>query len=95
MSKFIRELQRREVFRTLGLYVGICWILIEMSSVMLPIFDAPEWVLRGLIIAAAVGFPIAAVLAWIYDITADGIVVQGETTDTDAHPSADARWTSS
>lgn len=42
--------------------------------------------LRGLIIAAIVGFPIAAVLAWIYDITAHGIVVQGETTDTDVPP---------
>ena len=83
MNKFIRELQRREVFKTLGLYVGICWILIEMSSVMLPAFEAPEWALRVLIIAAVVGFPIAAVLAWIYDISAQGIVVQGEATDTD------------
>jgi len=83
MSRFVHELQRREVFRTLGLYVGICWILIEVSSVILPTFEAPEWVLRGVIIAAFIGFPIAAVLAWIYDISAHGIVVQGEATDTD------------
>ena len=38
----INELQRREVFRTLGMYVGICWILIEMSSVLVPAFEAPE-----------------------------------------------------
>ena len=83
MSRFVHELQRREVFRTLGLYVGICWILIEVSSVILPTFEAPEWVLPGVIIAAFIGFPIAAVLAWIYDISAHGIVVQGEATDTD------------
>ena len=36
MKRFIRELRRREVFRTLGLYVGVCWILIEVASVVLP-----------------------------------------------------------
>lgn len=63
MHKLIRELRRREVFRTLGLYVGVFWIFIEGASVFLPAFDAPEWVLRGIIIVAIIGLPIAAVLA--------------------------------
>ena len=82
MQGLIRELRRREVFRTAGLYVGIAWIAIEGASVLLPAFDAPDWVLRALIIAAVVGFPIAIVLAWIYDVTDKGIEVQGEPTDT-------------
>ena len=82
MIRFIRELRRREVFRTLGFYVGVCWILIEASSFVLPAFEAPEWVLRGLITVAVVGFPIVGVLAWIYDLSAKGIAVQGEPTDT-------------
>lgn len=82
MQRLIRELRRREVFRTAGLYVGIAWIAIEGASVLLPAFEAPEWVLRALIIAALIGFPIAIVLAWIYDVTDKGIEVQGDPTDT-------------
>lgn len=73
MPNFILELRRREVFRTLGLYVGVCWIVIEAVNVLLPAFDGPEWVLRVLIVAAMVGFPIAGVLAWIYNLTTRGI----------------------
>lgn len=80
--KLIRELRRREVFRTAGLYVGIAWITIEAASVLLPAFEAPEWALRALIIAAIVGLPVAIVLAWIYDITDSGIEVQDAATDT-------------
>ncbi len=82
MPNLFRELRRREVFRTAGLYVGVAWILIEGASVFLPAFDAPEWALRALIIAAIVGLPITIVLAWIYDITDKGIEVQGDPTDT-------------
>ncbi|MDH4072644.1 MAG: tetratricopeptide repeat protein [Gammaproteobacteria bacterium] len=82
MKRFIRELRRREVFRTAGLYIGVCWILIEASSVFLPTFDAPDWVLRWIIIAVVVGFPVMLVLAWIYDVSARGIEVQGDATDT-------------
>ena len=76
------ELRRREVFRTAGLYVGVAWILIEASSVLLPAFEAPEWVLRALIILAVIGLPVTIVLAWVYDVTESGIEVQGDPTDT-------------
>ena len=82
MSKLIRELRRREVFRTAGLYVGVAWILIEAASIFLPAFDAPDWILRALIVAGIAGLPIAIVLAWIYDVTDKGIEVQADATDT-------------
>lgn len=82
MKRFIRELRRREVIRTLGLYVGICWILIEVASVVLPTFDAPEWTLRVLIVAVVLGFPVTVVLAWIYDFSDAGLVKQADPTDT-------------
>ena len=82
MQKLIRELRRREVFRTAGLYVGIAWILIEGGSLMLGAFDAPEWILQAMIIAAIVGLPITIALAWVYDITDRGIEVQADPTDT-------------
>lgn len=82
MSSLFRELRRREVFRTAGLYVGVVWILIEGASVLLPAFDAPEWALRALIILGIIGLPVAVVLAWIYDVTDTGIEVQADPTDT-------------
>ena len=82
MNKFIRELRRREVFRSIGLYVGICWILIEVASVVLPIFDAPAWLFRGAIVAAITGFPVMLVLAWFFDVNKEGISLQGDSTDT-------------
>lgn len=82
MNRFIRELRRREVFRTAGLYIGICWLLIEVTSVVLPTFNAPDWILQAVIVAAVVGFPIMLVLAWIYDVSSRGVEVQADATDT-------------
>lgn len=73
MKRFIGELRRREVFRTAGLYVGVSWILIEVSSVLLPTFDAPDWIMRAIVIVTVVGFPVMLVLAWVYDLTEHGI----------------------
>lgn len=86
LKKFVRELRRREVFRASGLYVGVCWLLIEVGSTILPTFGAPEWILRAMIMIAVVGFPVAVVLAWVYDFTDHGIVVQGDPTDTVVPP---------
>jgi tetratricopeptide (TPR) repeat protein len=86
MNRLFRELRRREVFRTAGLYVGICWILIEVASVVLPTFDAPDWALQAIIIATVVGFPITMVLAWVYDFTEHGVKVQADPTDTIVPP---------
>ncbi len=86
MLKLIRELRRREVFRTVGLYVGISWILIEASSVVLPAFDAPEWTLRAIITIAIIGLPVTVVLAWVFDITEKGIEVQADPTETAVIP---------
>ena len=84
--KFFQELRRREVLRTAGLYVGLSWLVIEAASVMLPTFDAPEWWLRTLIIIALIGFPVMLVLAWVFDITDKGVVVQDDPTGTQVLP---------
>lgn len=91
MKKFIRELRRREVFRSAGLYVGICWIIVEGASIVLPTFNAPDWMLQALIIAVMIGFPVMLVLAWVYDVTDKGIVVQAEATDTVVIPFGDRK----
>ncbi len=86
MNRFIKELRRREVLRTAGLYIGVCWILIEAASVLLPTFDAPEWAMRAIVIATLVGFPVMLLLAWVYDVTDHGVEVQPDHTDTIVEP---------
>lgn len=82
MKNLIRELQRREVFKTLGLYIGISWIIIEAANMLLPAFDAPDWLFRSIVIVAITGFPIVAVLAWIYDITSKRISTEASSPHT-------------
>lgn len=82
MHRLIKELRRREVFRTAGLYVGIAWIAVEVSSVLFDAFEAPDWALQAVIIMAIIGLPVTIILAWIFDITEKGIEVQAEATDT-------------
>jgi tetratricopeptide (TPR) repeat protein len=86
MHRLIKELRRREVFRTAGLYVGIAWIVVEVSSVLFDAFDAPEWALQAVIMLAVIGLPVTVVLAWVFDITEKGIEVQADATDTTVIP---------
>jgi len=82
MWKLLVELRRRSVFRSAGIYVGTAWILIEGASVILPTFNAPDAAMRWLVISAIIGFPIAMVLAWVFDISERGILVTDEGSDT-------------
>ena len=72
-TQIIKELRRRDVFRTGAAYLVVAWLLVQVSDILLGAFAAPAWALRGIIFALAVGFPIALVLAWVYEITSQGI----------------------
>jgi tetratricopeptide (TPR) repeat protein len=67
------ELKRRQVFRVAALYAGIAWIVLQAAEIALPAFHAPDWVLRTLIIVAVIGFVLAIVLAWLYELTSHGL----------------------
>ena len=75
MKKFIRQLRRREVLRSAGFYVAVCWILIQGADVVLPAFGVPDWVFRAMIYIAIVGFPIIVILAWFFDVSEKGIAI--------------------
>ena len=70
ISQFIKELRRRNVFRTGVAYVVVAWLLVQVADILLDTFAAPAWAMRVIVIAFAVGFPVVLVLAWIYEITA-------------------------
>jgi len=75
ISHLLNELQHRRVFRTLGGYAFVAWIAVEAADVIFPAFGVPESMLTGLIVLALAGFPVVAVLTWIFDVTPEGIVV--------------------
>lgn len=75
---FWGELKRRNVFRVGIAYLAAVWVLIQVADIVLPNFGAPGWVVQALIVAAAVGFPFAVVLAWFYDLTPEGIKATSE-----------------
>jgi TolB-like protein/Tfp pilus assembly protein PilF len=73
MSGFFEELQRRKVYRVAAAYIVAAGFLIQISSAVFPAWELPNWSLRLVIALLLIGFPIALLLAWAYDITPQGI----------------------
>jgi adenylate cyclase len=72
MSLFA-ELKRRNVFRVGLFYVVTAWLIIEVAETVLPLFDVPDGVLRGLVVLLVIGLVPALGLSWIYELTPEGI----------------------
>jgi TolB-like protein/Tfp pilus assembly protein PilF len=70
---FFAELQRRNVYRVAVAYGVVSWLLIQIATQLFPVFEIPNWGARLVIFALALGFPVALVLAWAYEITPEGI----------------------
>lgn len=70
---FFNELNRRNVTRVAIAYGVAGWVLTEVASVVLPTFQAPGWVLQVLITLLIMGFPLALVFAWVYELTPEGL----------------------
>jgi len=73
---FFSELKRRNVIRIGIAYAVAGWVIVEVSSVILPIFEAPEWVLRAVILLLIAGLPIALLVAWVFELTPEGIKIE-------------------
>jgi TolB-like protein/Tfp pilus assembly protein PilF len=73
MSGFFEELQRRKVYRVAAAYIIAAAGIIQLASAAFPAWELPNWGLRLVIVLLLLGFPIALMLAWAYDITARGV----------------------
>jgi TolB-like protein/Tfp pilus assembly protein PilF len=69
----LAELKRRNVIRVALFYIVASWVLIQVAETVLPLFDVPDGVLRGLVILLALGLVPALVSAWIYELTPQGL----------------------
>jgi TolB-like protein/tetratricopeptide (TPR) repeat protein len=73
VSQFFRELRRRGVFGTTAIYVVAAWVLVQVASEVFPAFNIPEFAIRYVWIGVALGFPLALIVGWMYDISPRGI----------------------
>ena len=90
LSGFSAELLRRRVYPVVVAYAIVAWVLLQIGEVTFGPLGLPDWVMRALIIVAIVGFPIAVVLAWMFDIEPTGIRrtrSRAKSEDFDAAPS--------
>jgi len=80
MTGFFEEVKRRKVYRVAAAYIIVAGGIIQILSATFPAWELPPWSLRLVILLLLVGFPIALILAWAYDITPQGIRATPETT---------------
>ena len=80
MTGFLEEVKRRKVYRVAAAYIIAAGGIIQLASATFPAWELPNWSLRLVILLLLVGFPIALILAWAFDITPQGIRATPETT---------------
>src|SRR6266542_4403173 len=73
-TKFVTELKRRNVYRAAIAYGVVAWFLTQLTTQVFPFFKIPDSAVRFVVIALAIGFPIAMLLSWLYELTPEGIV---------------------
>src|SRR6202043_4214891 len=73
VKQFFGELKRRKVYRVAVAYIVVAWVLTQVATQVFPFFEVPNWTVRLVVIVLVLGFPIATILAWAYDITPSGI----------------------
>jgi TolB-like protein/Flp pilus assembly protein TadD len=75
---FLSELKRRNVYKVAVAYAVVSWLLIQAASIFFPAFNAPRWAMQTAILILVVGFPIALVFSWAFEITPEGIKRESE-----------------
>ncbi len=73
MTSFFGELRRRNVVKVAVAYAIVGWLLIEVSTTVLPVFEAPDWIVQVFTFFVILGFPLALILSWAYDLTPQGV----------------------
>ncbi|MEP6974626.1 MAG: adenylyl cyclase, partial [Spartobacteria bacterium] len=70
---FLHELKRRNVYKVAATYTVISWLLIQAASILFPTFDAPAWLMKALVVLLTLGFLLALIIAWAFEMTPQGM----------------------
>src|SRR5437868_5897053 len=73
LSSFFAELKRRNVYKVAVAYAVVGWLLVQVTTQVFPIFEIPNWAARLIVLAIIIGFPIALVIAWAFELTPQGL----------------------
>src|SRR4030081_34568 len=72
-ASFFAELKRRNVYKVAVAYAVIGWLLVQVATQVFPFFEIPNWAVRLVVLLIVIGFPIALVIAWAFELTPGGI----------------------
>ena len=70
---FFRELKRRNVYKVAVAYAVVAWLLIQIATQTFPFFEVPNWAIRFVILLLVLGFPVALIMAWGFELTPEGL----------------------
>src|SRR5216117_1896091 len=70
---FFSDLKRRNVYKVAVAYAIVGWLLVQVATQVFPFFEIPNWAVRLIISAIVIGFPIALVIAWAFELTPQGL----------------------
>ena len=76
--KLISELNRRNVFKAIIAYLAVGWVIIQIASIVLPVFGAPDYSLKIIIYILSVGLLLWIGFSWVYDLTSEGFKKTGD-----------------
>jgi TolB-like protein/Flp pilus assembly protein TadD len=82
-KNFFAELKRRNVYKVAIAYAVVAWLLMQVASQIFPFFEIPNWAVRLVVLLLVIGFPVALILAWAFELTPEGIK---RTEDVDLSP---------
>jgi len=72
-KNFFGELKRRNVYKVAIAYAVVAWLLMQVASQIFPFFEIPNWAVRLVVLLLVIGFPVAMILAWAFELTPEGI----------------------
>ena len=75
---FFGELKRRNVYKVAVAYAVVSWLLIQVATQVFPFFEIPNWAVRLVVLLLILGFPVALILSWAFEITSEGIKRESE-----------------
>jgi len=78
MQTFLAELKRRNVLRVAGLYLVGAWLITQVAGTVLPMFDAPPWMARSVVLVLAIAFVPVLVLSWLFELTPQGLKLDAD-----------------
>ncbi len=91
-KNFFAELKRRNVYKVAIAYAVVAWLLMQIATQVFPFLEIPNWMVRAVIVLLLLGFPIALIIAWAFELTPGGIKRTEAAEGAAAQPAKNRTW---